>query len=489
MKRFNLLSFLKENKLMIFILSLAAFLRFYSIEGKASFLGEQGRDLIIAKKIIFLEKLTLLGPPTSLSDSIHFGPFYHYFNAFWLAIFKLNPLGPAVGFGFLSLLACLFLYLTAKNFGFKKAGIFASLLFAISPLMISYGQSMFNSYFLVSFTVFCLWAISKFWQNKKCSWLFLAGIFAGFAVQANFLSYGLPFSVLIFLLFFFKKDWFKNITFFISGVFLAVLPYLIFELKHDFLNVRGFVEWLAKPGLKESTTIFGLNLPQIFFKTFYFPIGSFNNFLTTILIILTLVSLNFLLSKKKKDDFFKIIWLFWLVNVVLIGLYRGEMLSHYLGATYPFVFLWFGYLFSKLISFKKSFLFFLILVFLIFIQFSSFKLKADNGWGMPLGWNMKETKKSAKIIADNAEGNFNVANLLDGDTRGYAYRYLLEIQGKEPLGVEDYPQNDVLYVITKVDQDQVLDYPVWEIQSLLPAKIEQSWLIKDQFKIFKLVRE
>ena len=474
---------------MVFILSLAAFLRFYQIEEKASFLGEQGRDLIIAKDILFLEKLTLLGPPTSLSDSIHFGPFYHYFNAFWLAVFKLNPLGPAIGFGVLSLLACLFLYLTAKNFGFKKAGILASLLFAVSPLMVSYGQSMFNSYFLVSFTVFCLWAISKFWQTKKCSWLFLTGFFAGIAVQANFLSYGLPVAVLIFLLIFFRKDLFKNITSFISGIFVGILPYLIFELKHDFFNIRGFIDWLARPGLKESTTIFGLNLPQIFFKTLYFPIGSQNNFLTAILLALTLGFFVFFLSKKKKDDFFKIIWLFWLVNIVLVGFYKGEMLDHYLGAIYPFVFLWFGYLLAKLISLKKNIFFFLILAFLLFTQFSSFKFKADNGWGMPLGWNMKETKKSAKIIADNADGNFNVANLLDGDTRGHAYRYLLEIHGKKPLGVEDYPQTDVLYVITRVEQDQVLDYPVWEVESLLPARVEQDWLIKDQVKIFKLVRE
>jgi len=236
-------------------------------------------------------------------------------------------------------------------------------------------------------------------------------------------------------------------------------------------------------------TIFGLNLPQIFFKTLYFPIGSQNNFLTAILLVLTLGFFVFFLSKKKKDDFFKIIWLFWLVNIVLVGFYKGEMLDHYLGAIYPFVFLWFGYLLAKLISLKKNIFFFLILAFLLFTQFSSFKFKADNGWGMPLGWNMKETKKSAKIIADNADGNFNVANLLDGDTRGHAYRYLLEIHGKKPLGVEDYPQTDVLYVITRVEQDQVLDYPVWEVESLLPARVEQDWLIKDQVKIFKLVRE
>ncbi|MCX6724708.1 MAG: glycosyltransferase family 39 protein, partial [Candidatus Shapirobacteria bacterium] len=217
MMRLKIMSFLKTNWLMVAILLLTAFLRFYQIEEKTSYLGEQGRDLLVAKDILFFEKLTLLGPPTSLSSNIHFGPFYHYFNAFWLAIFRLNPLGPAVGFGFLSLPACFLLYLTAKNFGFRKTGLFASLLFAVSPLMIRYGQSMFNSYFLVSFSIFSLWSVSEFWRKKEKFWLFLSGLFAGIAFQANFLAYGFLLAIFVFLSFF-KKDFLKNLLWFFSGV-------------------------------------------------------------------------------------------------------------------------------------------------------------------------------------------------------------------------------------------------------------------------------
>lgn len=473
---------------MIFILFLAAFLRFYQIEEKASFLGEQGRDLLIAKDVLFLEKLTLLGPPTSLSPNIHFGPFYHYFNAFWLGVFNLNPLGPAIGFGVLSLLGCLFLYLIAQNFGFKKAGLLASFLFAVSPLMVRYGQSMFNSYFLVSFTIFSFWAVSGFWRGKKRFWLVLAGLLAGIAVQANFLSYGLPICILI-LLIFLKKDWLKNIIWFVGGILFGVLPYLIFELKHAFFNIRGFIEWLANPGTKETTSVFGLNLPQIFFKTLYYPLGNQNNFLTAVLIILTLAFLAFFLLQKKKDDFFKIIWFFWLVNIILIGVYKGEMLDHYLGVIYPFVFLWFGYLLAKLLSSKKNIVFFLIFTALLIIQFWPFRFKAENAWGMPQGWNMKDTKESAKIIAKDASGKFNVANLLDGDTRAYAYRYLLSLSGKEPLDVEAYPNTEVLYVLTRASEGDVLTYPVWEIYSLGPTKTEKNWLIKDDVKIFKLIKK
>ncbi|MCX6724495.1 MAG: glycosyltransferase family 39 protein, partial [Candidatus Shapirobacteria bacterium] len=408
--------------------------------------------------------------------------------AFWLVVFKLNPLGPAIGFGFLSLLSCILLYLTAKNFGFKKAGIFASLLFAVSPLMINYGQTMFNSYFLVSFTIFSFWAISEFWLKKQHAWLFLAGIFAGIAVQANFLSYGFLLAMFIFLAVF-KKKFLKNLLYFFGGVFLAILPYLTFEVRHSFFNLKGFLSLATQSELVAKNFNFWLSIPAVFYKTIYYPLGNQNNFLTIILLILSLVFLIFFLCQKKKDDFLKIIFLFWFFTAMGVRFYRGGLLDHYLGVIYPFVFLWFGYLFEKLISFKKRIFFYFCFIVLIIFQLSSFRFKVDNGFGMPSGWNMKATKKAAKIIAEDASGKFNVANLLDGDTRGYAYRYLLSLSGKEPLGVESYPESDILYVITKVSEKEVFSYPVWEIYSFVPTKIEKSWTIKDNVKIFKLVKK
>ena len=484
----RILLFFKAHWQIIFILLLAAFLRFCQIEEKTSFLGEQGRDLLIAKDILFFEKLTLLGPPTSLSVNIHFGPFYHYFNAFWLAVFKLNPLGPAIGFGFLSLSACFFLYLTAKNFGFRKTGLFASLLFAVSPLMIRYGQSMFNSYFLVSFSIFSFWSISEFWEKRQKFWLFLSGLFAGIALQANFLAYGFLLAIFVFLAFF-KKDFLKNLIWFFGGVLLAVLPYLTFEARHSFFNLKGFLAWIGQPELGDKSFNFWLSISAVFYKTVYYSLGNQNNFLTSFLLIFSLCFLIFFLQQKKKDNFLKIIGLFWFFAALGVWFYRGELLDHYLGAIYPFVFLWFGYLFAKLISFKNGIFFFLCFIFLAILQLTSFKFKTDNGWGMPFGWNMKATKQSAKIIAEDASGRFNIANLLDGNTRAQAYRYLISLSEKKPLGLEEYPKTDVLYVITREDENGVLSYPVWEIYSFGPAEIEKTWAIKDNIKIFKLIKK
>ena len=487
MTRFEKLKiFLKNHCLIIIILVFGAFLRFFNIEAKASFLGEQGRDLLIAREILVLKKLTLLGPPTSLSPNIHFGPFYHYFNAFWLWVFKFNPLGPAVGFGFLNLLACLSLYLIGLNWKQKVTGLASALLFAVSPLMIQYSQSMFNSYFLVSFSLFSFLSFSIFLNKQRWFWLFLSGFFAGLALQANFLAYGLVVSFLIGIALQKTKFW-SRFFYFIVGFLLAVFPYLLFEVRHQFFNTHGFFLWLREGGGSGfSLPAFLKNLFVSFGQLFYFTLANQNLMITVLLIAFLVFLVRFL---GKKDRFLNLILLFLIVGLILARIYPGKMLDHYLGAVFPFIFLFFGWFFQKSLKLKFKFVILPIFIFIVLFNLTAYRFTINSGYGMPKGWNMKETKKSAKIIADNAKPGFNIANLLDGDTRAYAYRYLVEIEGKKPLGVEQYPQSQILYVITRVNQDQVLDYPVWEIYSFLPAKIEKSWPIKEDIKIFKLIKE
>ena len=194
--------------MIVLIVLIGAFFRLFKISAFTTFLGEQGRDMLIAKDIL-AGKLTLLGPPTSISD-VHFGPFYHYFNALFLCIFKLNPIGPAIGFSLISIISIFLLFQTGKNFKNQTAGQLSALLFAFSPLMVEYGRTMFNSYFITGFTIFSLWAISGYFRSQKVFWLLLSGLFAGISVQANFLSVGIFFGLLVFL--FLEKARFKKIV-------------------------------------------------------------------------------------------------------------------------------------------------------------------------------------------------------------------------------------------------------------------------------------
>lgn len=471
----------KENLVVVLVILVATLLRFYKIESLTVFLGEQGRDLLIAREIL-KGKLTLLGPPTSIS-AVHFGPFYHYFNAFFLLLFGLDPLGPALGFGFLSIAACFFLYQTGRLYGSSKAGLIAAGLFAVSPVMVEQGRTTFNSHFITSFTVFAFWAISKFIFQKRAVFLFLSGLFAGIAFQANFLALGavLALGLIVWSL---KnlKPWF----FLISGLFFGVFPYLLFELRHNFFNLKAFLSLVETGG---AVSISAFSLMKRFFVGFeraiwFSLVYNQSAWVKYLVMFFLLAAIGYFFFNQRKDKFLKYNLFFFFSGLLIVTLYPGPMLVHYLGAIYPAVFLLTGYLAEKLLNTGFKFLVGILLIFLTIANLWRVNFSFSDDW--PKGWDLGGVRRAGRIIAEDAGANFNVAAILDGDTRAYPYRYIIESTGKKPKGVEEYPQSQVLYVVGRGSEEDILSYPVWEISSFLPAKVTQVWPIKNEISVFKL---
>lgn len=468
----------------ILIMVLAVFLRLFRINDLTAFLGEQGRDLIIARNIL-LGKFTLLGPSTSISQ-VHFGPFYHYFNAFFLFIFGLDPIGPAIGFSLLSLFSVYFIYSIATTLGHKKVGIISSLLFAVSPWMVEYGRSTFNSFFITAFSTFSLWGLIKYLKDNNKSnrvlYLLLSGIFAGLAVQANFLAAGVPLGLLLFLLL--KKVSFKKQLYAYLGIFLAIFPYLAFEFRHQFFNFRAFLS-LSGEG-KAVSFSFYIFLKRIILNflqaTRYSLFYHYPNWLSVFLFILIFLGIVTLFVKNPKSDLLRSNLVFLLLGLIVVSIYPGQMLVHYLGAIYPNIFLLTGMLLGKISSGKFKYLGLALTFGLTILNLSKINFSQQN---MPEGWDLDGVRKASFIISGDAGDNFNIANLLDGDTRAYSYRYFVQLAGKIPREVEEYPQAGILYVITRKSED-VINYPVWEIDSFLPARVTKEWPVKNGISVFKL---
>src|SRR5438046_8567081 len=80
--------------LLILILFLAAFMRRYRISDYMTFLGDEGRDVLVALGIL-QGHFTLLGPRASAGDFFT-GPIYYYMMTPFLWLFHFDPVGPAV---------------------------------------------------------------------------------------------------------------------------------------------------------------------------------------------------------------------------------------------------------------------------------------------------------------------------------------------------------------------------------------------------------
>src|SRR3989344_5873956 len=138
---------LKKNKiffvLFLGVLALAAFLRFYRLSEYMTFLGDEGRDTIVIKKILVDHHFPLIGPPTSVGN-IYLGPLYYYMMAIPMAIFYLNPVAAAGMNAFLGVLTVALIYYLGKTWFNRQAGLIAAYLYAISPVTIIYSRSSWN---------------------------------------------------------------------------------------------------------------------------------------------------------------------------------------------------------------------------------------------------------------------------------------------------------------------------------------------------------
>ena len=107
--------------------------------------------------------------------------------------------------------------------------------------------------------------------------------------------------------------------------------------------------------------------------------------------------------------------------------------------------------------------------------------QSQTAYTMPKGWNLPGIQKASRIIIAENKKDYNVVNLLSGDTRDYPLRYFLTIANFKPLDVAEYPQAKYLFILARKDQN-ITNNPVWEISSFCPCSI--IWTKEIQNQIF-----
>ncbi len=127
----------------------------------------------------------------------------------------------------------------------------------------------------------------------------------------------------------------------------------------------------------------------------------------------------------------------------------------------------------------------LILILIIYSFFT--KYTETEAFGMPKDWSYSELEKTSKIV-EQMGTNFNVVNLLSGDTRFYSLRYLLTKDQKNPRNVDSYQSADELFVVSYDMEEKTLNNPVWEISSFGKAEIKNKWELNKKVNLYELVK-
>lgn len=485
----------KKNLLITLILLVASCLRFYQMDRLTTFGGDQGYDFEQIRNIVVNRDPTLLGPkigPYNSLGNLYLGPAYYYLLLPSLVLSNFDPLGPEVFTIILSIITIYLTYLISLRFFNKYIAISSALLLAINPFLINQSRSASNPHltpFFATLAILCLFQTIQEKSNKNI-WPLVIGICCGISFQLHYL--GIVLLIFCIGLLLFRKT--KAVPIVIVGFLAAILPQIIFEIRHNF-----FVTNLVIRTIKDGNNI--TSIANILSHS----LAGLNNFgrlllgdgVNIVVVCLFCAVLTIVYSIKNKNKFFviKSLWSLLILVFISSAFYSASIQPHYLVVGYtPFIILLAIAIYQFLIYFKNPIL--KIICFLITIQIFAaslltMDLNSNHGYTMPEGWNQEAIRKTSRIIVDDSGDlkNYNIASTLDGDTRATPYRYLVKVYGSSPQPVEAYPSSDYLYLVTRDDNKNVLEYTVWEVFSLRPFKISEEWQIQNGIRLLRLERQ
>lgn len=510
----------------ILILVLAAFLRLYRIQDYITFLGDEGRDVLVVYNILH-GKLTLLGPTASVGG-FFLGPIYYYFMTPFLFIFNYNPVGPAVMVALFGIATVWLVYKFSKEMFNYRVGLISAFLYSISPVVIAYSRSSWNPNIFPFFSLLTLYVIYRALLKDNIKIFILGGVLLGISMQLHYLALFLGFVIVVYILstfiirYFLKssRDILILIKIYLSiflGFITGLSPFLAFEVRHGFPNMISIFNFVFHSGDTGVGVRFFDNISNVFFRLFGRLITNFPPpeqvtinqhiniyiwyYLSLLLGIISFLVLIFQynqifpktkgLFKSKYSDFLKLnLLIMWFVfGILLFGFYKKSIYDYYLGFMFPLPFILTGNaldFFMRKTNFLKivSIIAFLLLV-LINLRGAPFRYEPNR--------QLNQFKKISEFVLDKAgEKPFNFA-LITGGNSDHAYRYFFTLENHPPVTILNTATDpnrksvtEQLLVVCEQNPCHPLGNSLWEVAGFGRAEIVGQWDVS-VVKVYKLV--
>jgi len=485
----------KEKIILFFILLAAAFLRLYKIDQYMTFLGDEGRDVLVVYNLLHGTP-TLLGPTASVGG-FFLGPIYYYFMAPFLWIFNYNPVGPAVMVALFGIATVWLVYKVGKDFFNPLTGIIASLLYAISPLVVGYSRSSWNPNLMPFFSLLSLYVLYHAVSDRRKFLLFsLCGFLLGIAIQLHYLTVFLFVIVGIYILLNnifschcegrtersegarlldrgerrgnlpnkcevhdkieITKNAIKTVQQYVFiglGFLIGLIPFLAFEVRHGFPNIQSILKFVFSSGDTGGNANFFLTIGDVYFRLFarlvtaYPPQDQINagmhanigiwHFVTFVLAVGSVVLLLTQLYKAKDRSkinkmILLVVWL--MFGILLFGFYKKSIYDYYFGFLFPLPFLLVGNALAFLVQRKEKVLksiSLLIFVWLVWLNLSGVSFRSTPNR------QLDQVKGIAQFVLKKTDGKpYNFA-LMAAANSDHGYRYFFKLAGKDPVVIQN----------------------------------------------------
>lgn len=353
----------KDKRFYIFILIIlivAGLLRFYNYQYRWVTGADQSRDALIGRVILQEKKIPLIGSISS-AGQFTFGPWHYYFIAFFTAIYSFSVLTPWIVLTLISIFSVFLMILIGKELKDRNLGILLGMITAFSTAQIAASANLTQHSFVSFWTILSLLWLVKFLNKRKIKFAIFLGLSIGIAINYHWQAVGLL--TIPFLLLAFRKFTVKSFISFIIAFTVTFIPYFIFDLTHNWFNLRGIYYYLTVGQHNFYYSYRWLFYLRDFWPSYWAHVIGGEYVVGVLLIgLVSLFSLRSLIYRKMSLPLF-IIMLNFLIQIVLVRYQRSPKYFGYLGFFQPYILLFTGYALWEILKKKKLIgLFLMILI-------------------------------------------------------------------------------------------------------------------------------
>lgn len=405
----------------LIVIGVFLFCRLYNLENRLAFDRDPERDAFAVKQILVEKKPILLGQQSDNEKGFFMAPFYFYSLVpfYWLG--NMHPL-PAMEMyvvfhllGFISLILLFF----KKIFGNRKTLILLSIM-AINPILTHFQAVAWNPAIIpTGVIIFWITFFLAYQKNRVRDYIFL-GLLTGIFTHFHFLFIfqGIPI-VLLFLRNKNRQEMFVKIFVCFVSFFLTFLPIVIFDLRHNFLNLKllgGYFSRSAQPA-----PIPGFNFATYFdvFFTSFVPFAI--NIWESAIIYVAMIFCT-LFFTRAKHVFTRLFWqgnfLILTATALFFFFYRGKVSEYY----FLYIFIIFFFVIAEILSHLNNLRNLIVISIILIINWPSLKDKFVNASGLNLK-NKDLMVKKLKSLTKNQEVYVAIDTALG---LNYGFYYLID---------------------------------------------------------------
>ncbi len=380
--------------LLLGIILLAIFFRFYNTPNRYGFDYDPTRDALIVDYSAKTLQFPLIGPPSGIGP-FNFGPWYYYQLILFKIFFPVDY-SPWIYIGIVSTISVIVMYKIGLLLGGRTLGLILAALAALSPAETGQIRALSNPTLIPLYATLTIWIFLKFIKEKPPLWMALLwGLVLGIGINNHYQMLGLlPLPIIFFI---FKKDrrWIKIITFFI-GIFISFVPLLVFNIINEWSMVKGIIFYITQGANSFYVPNRWLYYIRDFWPMFWSYVLGMPLKLGIFLGIYVELTILYLFLKRKISAAYIFLIITFGINFLAFRIFSGQREYYYLLYLHPFIFILFGLVIAytfRLKLFKYIGFIFLLIVLTGMTLQSIDRLRTQE--------DQMQFKKEARIIMNN----------------------------------------------------------------------------------------